>query len=150
MGVSRGERRAALPVARPTDILPLYVEEAAMPSLSIVSGPNEGDYYPLGSRTMVVGRDEACPVQITDDRVSRKHLQIRCDQGRYLATDLKSANGLRINGRDVQGECELEDGDVIEIGRSKIAFWAREFDDRESAMSHWHERGHRTRPTIQD
>lgn len=121
-----------------------------MPSLSIVSGPNEGDYYPLGSRTMVIGRDEACPVQVNDDRVSRRHLQIRCDDGRYMATDMKSANGVTINGRPVEGECELQDGDVLEIGRSKVAFWEGEFEDRESAMDHWRERGQRGRPTLQD
>ena len=38
-----------------------------MPSITIVSGPNDGDYYPLGRRVMVV----------VDDLVSRKHAQIR-------------------------------------------------------------------------
>ena len=28
-----------------------------MASIIVVSGPNEGDYYPLGRRTMVIGRD---------------------------------------------------------------------------------------------
>lgn len=121
-----------------------------MPCISVVVGPNEGDYYPLGSRTLVIGRDEGCPVQITDDRVSRRHVQLRFEDGAYIATDMKSANGLFINGRRIEGECPLEDGDVLEVGRSKIAFWAEDLGDRESAINKWRERGERGRATIEE
>lgn len=47
-----------------------------MASLTVTSGPHEGDYYPLGRRTLVIGRDEGCPAQIVDDQVSRKHAQV--------------------------------------------------------------------------
>ena len=46
-----------------------------MASITVVSGESTGDYYPLAKRTMVIGRDEAVPIQVKDDRVSRKHLQ---------------------------------------------------------------------------
>ena len=50
-----------------------------MASLIVTSGKQEGDYYPLGRRTNVIGRDEALFIQILDNMVSRKHLQIRFD-----------------------------------------------------------------------
>ena len=50
-----------------------------MASLIVSSGKQEGDYYPLGRRTNVIGRDEALFIQILDHMVSRKHLQIRFD-----------------------------------------------------------------------
>lgn len=122
-----------------------------MASITIVSGPKTGDYYPLGKRTMVVGRDEACPVQITDDRVSRRHLQIRFDEGKsqYIALDMKSANGTWVNGRQLTGEIALMDNDEITLGESKLAFTLKDFPDRESALNHYKERGQRIQPTIQ-
>lgn len=122
-----------------------------MASITIVSGPKTGDYYPLGKRTMVIGRDEACPVQITDDRVSRRHLQIRFDEPRsqYIALDMKSANGTWINGRQLTGEIALVDNDEITIGDSKLVFTVKDFPDRESALNHYKERGQRIQPTIQ-
>ncbi len=120
-----------------------------MASLIVVTGPNEGAYYPLGKRTIVIGRDEACPVQITDDRVSRRHVQIRADGDGYVVLDMNSANGTWINGRKVDGEIELDDNDEIEIGASKIVYTTMDFDDRESAFNHWKQRGQRSKPTIE-
>lgn len=120
-----------------------------MASLIVVSGPNEGDYYPLGKRTIVIGRDEGCPVQITDDRVSRRHLQIRAGDAGYVALDMNSANGSWINGRRIETEVDLDDNDEIEVGSSKLVYTQRDFEDRESAFDHWKQRGQRSKPTIE-
>lgn len=121
-----------------------------MPSIIVVAGPNEGDYYPLGKRTMVVGRDEACPIQVVDELVSRKHLQIRCDDDRncYCALDMKSANGVSVNGRQISAEITLADGDILELGNSKLMFTHEEFEDRQSALEHYKKRGERARSTL--
>lgn len=121
-----------------------------MASLIIIAGPNEGDYYPLGQRTMVVGRDEACPIQVADDLVSRKHLQVRFESAHdsYHALDMKSANGVNINGRQMTGDTQLQDGDIIELGNSRIMFTEQDFPDRESAMLHFKQRGERGRSTL--
>jgi pSer/pThr/pTyr-binding forkhead associated (FHA) protein len=120
-----------------------------MACLVIVSGPNEGNYYPLGGRTVVIGRDEGAAIQVTDDRVSRKHVQVRrTDNGAYVALDMKSANGTRVNGRSLIAEIELADGDEIEVGSSKLVFYLQNFQDRQSAFNHWKVRGHREQPTI--
>lgn len=122
-----------------------------MASITIVAGPNEGDYYPVGKRTMVVGRDEACPVQIVDGRASRKHLQIRFDDraNQHVALDMKSANGTFINGRTLVSETPLVDGDVITIGESRLVYSAQEYPDKQSAIAAWKERGQRGKSTIQ-
>jgi len=120
-----------------------------MASLLIVAGPNEGDYYPLKTATVVIGRGENCPIQIRDDRVSRRHLQIRHNDGKHVAFDMKSTNGVWINNRQMGGEVELADNDEILLGDTKIVYSTREFEDRESAMSHFKQRGERMRPTIE-
>ncbi|MCB9845563.1 MAG: FHA domain-containing protein [Phycisphaeraceae bacterium] len=119
-----------------------------MASLIVVAGPNEGDYYPLGSRTLVIGRDEACPVQIADERVSRKHAQVRLDAGSYVVMDMKSANGTELNGRTLTTETRLAEGDTIGLGVSKIVFTKEDFEDRESAFAHWKQTGQRHRSTL--
>ena len=121
-----------------------------MPSIIIVAGSNEGDYYPLGKRTMVVGRDEAVPIQIVDELVSRKHLQIRFEAGdaRYQALDMKSANGVFVYGRKITQESALQEGDIIQIGNSKLMFTNQDFADRESAMAHFKKQGERGKSTL--
>ncbi len=120
-----------------------------MASLFIISGDQKGSYYPLGHRTNVVGRNEALPIQILDDLVSRKHLQIRYDkqQDKHYAVDMKSKHGVFINDRQITEETALVDGDEILIGQTTLLFTEKDFDDRESALSHFKKVGERMRPT---
>ncbi len=123
-----------------------------MASLIVTNGKHEGDYYPLGHRTNVIGRDEALPIQILDNMVSRKHLQIRFDPGanRYLAYDMKSRNGVYVNNRKAEGEVVLRDGDVILIGLTSLLFTDQDFKDKESALQHYKKVGERMRVTAYD
>ncbi|MHC4573807.1 MAG: FHA domain-containing protein [Planctomycetota bacterium] len=123
-----------------------------MASIIVVSGPRKGDYYPLGRRTNVIGRAEALLIQILDERVSRRHLQLRFDQDRqqYYAWDMKSRHGVFINGKKINSDTALADGDEIRIGDSTLLFTARDFPDRESALSHYKKVGERIRNTLVD
>ncbi|MHC4740390.1 MAG: FHA domain-containing protein [Planctomycetota bacterium] len=120
-----------------------------MASLIVASGQNEGAYYPLGRRTNVIGRDEAVPIQIVDQYISRKHMQVRFEQAeqRYYALDMKSKHGVFINKRRITDEMALTDGDEIDIGGVTLLFTEKDFDDRESAMSHYKKVGERARMT---
>ncbi|HON92354.1 MAG TPA: FHA domain-containing protein [Sedimentisphaerales bacterium] len=120
-----------------------------MASLIVVNGKQEGSYYPLGRRTNVVGRDEALPIQILDNMVSRKHLQIRFDQAtnRYFAFDMKSRNGVYVNNRRIEDEVVLQDGDIILVGMTSLLFADRDFKDKESALLHYKKVGERMRVT---
>lgn len=123
-----------------------------MASIFIMSGPRKGDYYPLGHRTNVIGRDEALLIQILDERVSRKHLQILFDKnkGQYYAFDMKSKHGVFINGTKITDETLLKDGDQILIGQTTILFSEKDFDNSESALSHFKKVGERMHPTVVD
>ncbi len=123
-----------------------------MSSITIVAGPSTGDYYPLAKRTLIVGRDEAIPVQLKDELVSRKHIQIRFVEqdgaASYVLLDMNSANGTLVNGRRISEELTLQDNDVIEIGKSKLMFSTADFPDRESALNHYKARGERGKSTL--
>ena len=121
-----------------------------MASLIITSGKQEGNYYPLGRRTNVIGRDEALLIQVLDNMVSRKHLQVRFDEttGRYFAFDMKSRNGVYVNNRKVEGEAMLNDGDVILVGLTTLLFTEKDFKDKDSALLHYKKVGERMRVTV--
>lgn len=120
-----------------------------MASIFVMTGTQKGDYYPLGRRTNVIGRDEALPIQILDDLVSRKHMRIGfdADGGRYYAADMNSRHGVFINDEKITGETVLNDGDYITIGGTGLLFTVKDFADSESALSHFKKVGERERPT---
>jgi pSer/pThr/pTyr-binding forkhead associated (FHA) protein len=112
-------------------------------------GKQQGNWWPLGKRTTVIGRGENLLVQILDDLVSRKHLQIRydADANQYVAMDMNSSNGVYVNNRRITADTVLCDGDSLSIGRSVLLFTDKDFDDRESALSHFKKVGERMRAT---
>ncbi len=64
---------------------------------------------------MVVGRDLRADMRITHPLISRAHLLLRFDQGRWLAIDNGSLNGTFVNGRRVP-VVEIHDGQTLNIG----------------------------------
>jgi len=123
-----------------------------MASIIVMSGTQKGNYYPLGHRTNVLGRDEGLLIQILDEHVSRKHMQIRFDKdkGQYCAFDMKSKHGVFINGSKINNETALADCDQIHIGQTDLLFIEKDFADGESALSYYKKVGERIRPTIID
>jgi pSer/pThr/pTyr-binding forkhead associated (FHA) protein len=120
-----------------------------MASIIVTSGDQKGEYLPLGRRISVIGRAETLPLQILDDLVSRKHLRIRFDEAtnKYYAEDMSSKHGVFINGRKISDETALVEGDQILIGQTTLLFTDKDFDNRESALSHFKKVGERMRPT---
>lgn len=75
---------------------------------------------------LIVGRDRsATDLQVSDAHVSRAHLRIRRDGGKYVLEDLGSRWGTKLNGRDVRTPVALADGDEVGFGKSKLVFVAR-------------------------
>ena len=101
------------------------------------------DYYPLGRRTTVIGRDEKVLVQVVDKQVSRKHMQIRYDKESecFFALDMKSRNGVLINGKVINDEVILADGDQIHIGDTDILFTLKDFPGKEIALNNFKKAG---------
>lgn len=95
-----------------------------MPALVIIHGSNRGSFYNLPtSAALVLGRDESLLAQIRDPGVSRKHVEfIRHDDGSCYAVDLRSRNGIRINGEKMDHSSKVKDGDLIQMGHSLLVF----------------------------
>ena len=106
---------------------------------------------PLGPGEDVIGRDETCSIQITDAQVSRRHASI-CFQPQaegFVVADLDSANGTVLNGQRLTEPSVLVEGDVIEVGRSRLVFTTRAIAD-ETAAASMKDYGERYRATMPD
>ncbi len=123
-----------------------------MGTLLVVTGRDRGSYYPLESDVVIVGRDDTCDIQIVDEMISRRHMQISCsgdeENRKFYVADLNSANGVFINSRQVSEETSLHDGDTIRIGESKLFFSTKHFPDLDTAMIYFKQRGQRDKDTI--
>jgi FhaA, N-terminal domain/FHA domain len=79
--------------------------------------------HSLDNRRTIVGRSRDCDIRLTDPNVSRKHAELRNENGAYWVIDLGSTNGLEVNGRRVQ-RAQLANGDVMVMGSTELTFVA--------------------------
>ena len=80
--------------------------------------------FPLTGDRVVIGRLGGSDIVLTDPGASRRHAEVRRENGRYVISDLGSTNGTLVNGR-ADGERTLEEGDRISIGRTVLEFRRR-------------------------
>ncbi|KUI00123.1 FHA domain-containing protein [Mycobacterium sp. IS-3022] len=64
---------------------------------------------------VVIGRDLRADVRIAHPLISRAHLVLRFDQGRWVAIDNGSLNGMFVNNRRVP-TVDIQDGQAVNIG----------------------------------
>ncbi len=106
-----------------TDIrLPLTGEERREGTLLVIAGTSAD----LGAHLVVrgeavVGRDLG-HLKLRDGRVSRRHVRVWSDEGRYFVEDMGSTNGSLLNGRALERPSPLGDGDRIYLGGTVLKF----------------------------
>ncbi|MHC4108132.1 MAG: FHA domain-containing protein [Planctomycetota bacterium] len=93
-----------------------------MPSIHVLTGNSKGEYFPVADEPLTIGRGDMCNVQLRDERISRQHALICFNGETYAVKDLKSANGVYVNGLRITTETNLEHNDTILIGESKMLF----------------------------
>jgi len=81
-----------------------------------------GVEHPLTMRETIVGRGAAADIRVPDTSVSRTHLRISVGET-IEVVDLGSSNGTRVNGV-AQSMCTVVDGDVVDIGATRIRILA--------------------------
>ena len=89
--------------------------------IQIFAGPDEGNARRFRGVRMVVGRGKGCDLELTDQSVSRKHLEMVHGEKGMLLRDLNSTTGTKVNGQKVS-EQYLVHGDEVQIGRTKFKF----------------------------
>ena len=130
--VSRSARRAAIRTAElraadaepstemPNAEIPLWSHAAWL----TVEGSGGVGTLPLASRLIRIGRHQDNDVRLPDTTVHRYHAVIeRTPDEAFVIVDLsgQGGNGVRVNG-ERQSRVQLADGDVIELGRTRLKF----------------------------
>lgn len=89
----------------------------AIPTLRVVAGPDMLRFASIGPReTLLVGRDEAAGLVLTDASVSRNHVLLLSDgDAEVTVQDLGSTNGTAVNGQQIS-RALLRPGDHLEVG----------------------------------
>jgi hypothetical protein len=75
----------------------------------------------IGGGVATIGRLPECDIVVHDAGASRRHAQIREQNGVWTLTDLGSTNGTQLNGQVVQQRA-LGEGDRITIGTTVLEF----------------------------
>jgi pSer/pThr/pTyr-binding forkhead associated (FHA) protein len=88
----------------------------------VLTGDLAGRRYPLDQARMIIGRTAAADIPIQDAGVSRQHLAIAAQQGRFLAVDLGSTNTSLVNGTPIACPVALTTGDVIRVGTIELRY----------------------------
>jgi len=89
--------------------------------LQVNSGAQAGEELYLEDEVITFGKSDACDFQIYDENMSRRHAAIRVEDLRFELSDLKSTNGVFVNGKRVE-KCFLKDADVLRFGHTDFTF----------------------------
>ncbi len=88
--------------------------------LTILSESREIARRAFQQNEILIGRDPACDVSLSDDAVSARHVHLSHHHGQWWANDLGSTNGTRLNQSPLVTPTVLTSGDQIECGRTAI------------------------------
>lgn len=97
-----------------------------MSDLYIYPKKGEAFVFSLGRKKVTLGRSSSCDIPLPDLFSSGCHVAIFPTETGYAVQDQGSKNGTFLNGRRVSGEVELNRGDEILVGETKVIF-DREF-----------------------
>jgi hypothetical protein len=75
----------------------------------------------VSGEPFVIGRARECDLVLDDPNVSRRHAELRREDGTWAVRDLGSTNGIKLNGQRSRGG-RLSPGDEITLGLSRLTF----------------------------
>ena len=89
--------------------------KSARPLLILQEGQAPQRQWVIGKPEVLLGRSEGCDIVLPARAISRRHAQIMHTDAGYVLRDLNSKNGTFVNGQEVEGDYDLQDGDEIEV-----------------------------------
>ena len=104
-----------------TEVLQADVARFPRARLTVTKGPDKGLEVVLEGQPVVVGSDESCQLKLTDSSVSRRHFELTGGPGGYPLRDLRSTNGVRVEGVQVM-DAKLADKVRLSVGRTELRF----------------------------
>lgn len=81
---------------------------------------------PFTRDVITIGRKEGNTIRLTERNVSRNHARLSKENGHVVLEDLKSFNGIKLNGDRIDGRVLVHEGDTIQIGDYHLALHAQD------------------------
>jgi len=91
-------------------------------TLTVLQGPDKGRIFHFTTEAELIGRGSKT-VALSDSSISRRHAEVRRDNGAWVMNDLGSANGTYVNNKRIDAAVALRSGDKIRMGGT-ILIWA--------------------------
>jgi hypothetical protein len=106
-------------------------------SVKVMRGWQEGREYPLEKADNTLGRDEHADIALFRDmKVEKRHAVIRREGQQYvLRNNHAPPDFTRVNDRPVAHDCDLQDGDRIQLGNVVLRFQLRAAQNRKRARA---------------
>ena len=95
-------------------------KDEAIPKDACLILTDKETFY-LNKPIINLGRHSNNDIVLSDPMVSRHHLQLRADKGRYIIFDLGSRGGTSVNGFPAN-KVALKPGDVLQLGMTKLIY----------------------------
>lgn len=102
-----------------------------MAVLYVLQGPDKGRSFRTTEEITILGRGSE-HVPLTDRTVSRRHAELRLENGAWIIVDMRSANGTYVNGIRIEKPVRLKHGDQIKIGSTLVVYGGDEQSSRTS------------------
>ncbi len=85
----------------------------------VASGPLQGQEFTFTKAKITIGSGIVNDLSIADSTISRTHCEIRCKDGEVYIKDLKSTNGISIEGIKIS-EARLSPNTEVQLGRTRL------------------------------
>ena len=93
-------------------------------ALMHIEGPTAGQGFAMPEPVNSIGPGADNTVVLADDnQVSRRHAEVRAEDGEYVLYDLQSSNGTYVNEERITRH-PLSDGDRVRVGQTILLFQA--------------------------
>jgi pSer/pThr/pTyr-binding forkhead associated (FHA) protein len=119
-----GEKTEQLARRMVQEVLSTLGSKSEPAALRVMNGPDEGKRFEISEEQVevTIGRSPDCDLPLNDQNISRRHCLIKRNWHAFTAQDLGSKNGVLVNGKKIEGQFNLKDGDDIQIGGVKLVF----------------------------
>ena len=89
--------------------------------LEVLTGSKKGEQILLAAEN-TIGRDKGNLLFPDDRGVSGEHARIVYDRGTYFLSNVSLTNPVKVNGKSIEEEHELAEGDEVLLGTVKVKF----------------------------
>jgi pSer/pThr/pTyr-binding forkhead associated (FHA) protein len=94
--------------------------------LSVIDGRTDQEQYVLTGKMTMIGKSEMATIRLKGFFAPKTAALISKRENKYFITASDQKSRLKINGDDVAGQRELNEGDIIEVAGVKAAFTLQE------------------------